>query len=356
MTGGTETRTDKRKEYKLFIGRKVTFIISCTLLLIFLFGIAASIGSSDMTIFKAYAAFLQRFFPEYIEYSWAAHTIVWNIRLPRILLGILAGISFGVTGALMQSVLRNPLASPYTLGVSAGAAFGASIGILLGFGVVGGEYMIIVNAFIFAMLSSLVIISLAGKKGATPETMILSGIAILYIFSACTSLLQYFGNPEAVKDVVFWTVGSLGKASWNAVCFLFIVNAICIPILLIKSWDLNVIASGDETARSIGVNVKRVRIVTLLVASFLVASTVSFTGTIGFIGLVAPHIARIFVGGDNRYLLPSSCLVGAVFLLAADTASRTIIAPTIIPVGITTAFIGGPLFMYLIMKRRREYF
>ena len=206
------------------------------------------------------------------------------------------------------------------------------------------------------MLCSFVIIGLASRKGAAPETMILAGIAILYIFSACTSLLQYFADPDAVKDVVFWTVGSLGRASWTAIYILAPVVAICVPLLILKSWDLNVISTGDETAQSIGVNVKRTRIFNISLASLLVATTVAFTGTIGFIGLVAPHVTRIIIGGDNRFLLPSSCLVGAIFLLGADTVSRIIIAPTIIPVGIMTAFLGGPLFLYLIMKRKGEYF
>ena len=357
MADGTAVSTERREEYRRFVGRKITFILSSLFLLVIIFGVAASIGSSETTIWEAYSAFLHRFFPDHFTTSWGADTIVWNIRLPRIILGILAGTSFGVAGAVMQGVLRNPLASPYTLGISAGAAFGASIAILLGFGFVGGEYLVIGNAFVFAMLCSFVIIGLAGRKGATPETMILAGIAILYVFSACTSLLQYFADPDAVKDVVFWTVGSLGRASWSAVYILGIVVVICLPFLLIKSWDLNAMTAGDEAAQSMGVNVKRTRIVTISLASLLVASTVAFTGTIGFIGLVAPHITRIAIGGDNRFLLPASCLVGAIFLLAADTVARNIIAPTIIPVGIMTAFMGGPLFLYLIMKRRRrEYF
>jgi len=255
----------------------------------------------------------------------------------------------------MQGVLKNPLASPYTLGISAGAGFGATLAIIAGAGFIGGGYLIVGNAFVFALIASLIIIGFASRRGATPETMILTGIAILYIFSASTTLLQYFGEEEAVAQSVFWMVGDLDKASWGNVMMAGFVVAVCVPLLMLKSWDLNVLAAGDETAKSLGVNVKRVRIFTMTIVSLLVASIVCFTGTIGFIGLLAPHITRIVVGGDNRFLIPASSLVGAVMLVGADTIARRIIAPVIIPVGVITAFMGGPLFLYLILKRRREF-
>jgi iron complex transport system permease protein len=186
--------------------------------------------------------------------------------------------------------------------------------------------------------------------------MILAGIAILYIFSASTTLLQYFGEEEAVVQSVFWMVGDLDRASWSKVMMAGIVVVACVPLLMIKSWDLNVLAAGDETAQSMGVNVKYIRIFTMTLVSLMVASIVCFTGTIGFIGLVAPHITRIAIGGDNRFLIPASGLLGAVFLVGADIVARNIMAPVIIPVGVITAFMGGPLFLYLIMRRRREYF
>ncbi|OFV68647.1 MAG: Bacterial transport system permease protein [Candidatus Syntrophoarchaeum caldarius] len=352
----TVTDSGAQEEYKKYIGRKITFILSSFLLLILIFGISASLGSADITIWDAYAAFLHRFFPDHFHTSWLADTCVWNLRLPRIMLGIIAGTGLAIAGSVMQGVLKNPLASPYTLGISAGAGFGASLAIIAGAGFVGGEYLIIGNAFVFAILCSFIIIGFASRRGATPETMILAGIAILYIFSASTTLLQYFGEEEAVAQSVFWMVGDLDRASWGNVTMAGIVVAACVPLLMIKSWDLNALTAGDEAAQSMGVNVKRVRVFTMLLVSLLVASIVCFTGTIGFIGLVAPHITRIAIGGDNRFLLPASGLAGAVLLVGADIVARRIIAPVIIPVGAITAFMGGPLFLYLIMRMRREYF
>ena len=289
------------------------------------------------------------------ESTWLADVCVWNLRLPRILLGIVAGIGLGLAGAVMQAILRNPLASPYTLGISSGAGFGASLAILAGAGLVGGKYLIIGNAFVFALLVSFIILGLSSRKGATPETMILAGIAMMYLFGAMTTILQYFGEAEAVKEAVFWMVGDLNRASWSVVTIVSVVIALCAPYLMAKSWDLNVMGAGDETAKSLGVNVKRTRVTTMIVATVMVATIVCFTGTIGFIGLVAPHMTRLAIGGDNKYVLPVSGLLGAVILISADLVARRIIAPVILPVGAVTAFMGAPLFLYLIMRRRREY-
>jgi iron complex transport system permease protein len=255
----------------------------------------------------------------------------------------------------MQGVLRNPLADPYMLGVASSAGFGASLAILAGAGIFGGQYMIIGNAFIFALLCSALILGLSSRKGSTPGTMILTGFAMMFLFSALTTLLQYFAESEAVRAAVFWMIGDLGKASWEKLAVVAAVTVCCVPLLIWKSWDLNIMGAGDESAKSLGVRVERVRIVIMVVASLMVSSIVSFTGTIGFVGLVAPHVSRMVIGGDNRYLLPASGLVGAALLLLADTVARTVMAPVILPVGVVTAFLGVPLFVYLIMKRGREY-
>ena len=351
----TETSTEIEEQYKKFIGRKVVFILFLLFLLFLIVGISTSIGAAHLTLRDTYAAFLHRFFPSYFNPSWLAEVCVWTLRLPRVLLGVAAGIALGIAGAVMQGILRNPLASPYTLGISSGAGFGAALAILSGASIVGGEYFILGNAFIFALLCMFIILGLASRKGATPETMILAGIALMYLFSAMTTLLEYFADPEAVKEALFWMVGSLGRSSWSKLSLVFIVIIICIPLLMLKSWDLNVMSAGEETAKSLGVRVERVRIFTLILAAFLTAGVVCFTGTIGFIGLVAPHMCRIVIGGDNRFLIPASGIAGAVLLVGADMVARWIIAPIIIPVGVMTAFMGVPLFLYLIMRRRREY-
>jgi len=372
MTRNGETASETVKtveimeEYRRFIGRKVAFIISCVVLIFILAGVSATLGSYPITVTEVYSIIFRCLFqsPETTK-----EVIVWDLRLPRILMGILAGTGLAIAGTIMQAILRNPLASPFTLGISAGAGFGAALAILLGAGLVGGKYLIIGNAFIFALIPTFVIIGLTRFRRATPETMILAGIALLYIFSAATTLLMYFGEAEAVKEAYFWMVGSLGKSSWEQLIFQLklgptsiimpgavpAVLIVCIIPLMLKSWDLNVMSAGDETAKSLGVNVEQTRIFVLILASLMTAAIVSFTGTIGFIGLVAPHMCRIVIGADNRFLIPASGLLGGALLLAADTAARTIMAPVILPVGVLTAFMGGPLFLYLILRRRKEF-
>ena len=351
----TETRTKRaeiKEQYRKFIGRKILFILFSLILIFIIAGIAATLGSYPITVTEVYSIIWHGLFqnPEVTK-----EIVVWNLRLPRIIMGILAGIGLAIAGTMLQGILRNPLASPFTLGIASGAGFGAALAIILSAGVVAGEYLIIGNAFVFALIPTFVILGLARYRRATPETMILAGIAMVYIFGAATTLLEYFAEPEAVKAVVFWMVGSLGKASWGAILPISIVLVGCIIPLMWKSWDVNVMGAGDETAKSLGVNVERTRILIMIIASLLTAGIICFTGAIGFIGLVSPHMCRMVIGGDNRFLIPASGLFGAALLLGADTVARTIIAPVILPVGILTAFMGGPLFLYLIMRRRREY-
>ena len=350
----TKTSGEVAEEYKKFVGRKVIFIVSLIPILFLIIGVSTTLGSANLTIWDAYSAIFHRFFPSYFHSTWLADICVWHLRLPRIALGVAAGFGLGVAGAVFQGVLKNPLASPYTLGISSGAGFGASLAILAGAGIVGGQYLIIGNAFFFALLCALIIIGLSSRRGSSPETMILAGIALMYLFGAMTTLLQYFAEAEAVKEAVFWMVGDLGKASWSILLPVSIALVCCTPILILKSWDLNVLGSGDETAKSLGINVEHVRIITMIVGTFLVATIVCFTGTIGFIGLVAPHLCRMVIGGDNRFLIPAAGLAGAVLLTLADTVARTIIAPVILPVGVVTAFMGAPLFLYLILRKRRQ--
>ena len=331
------------------------FIFFLLASIILVSGISASLGSANLSIWETYSSILNRLFPAYFEPGWLADVCIWNLRLPRISMGIVAGFGLGVAGCVMQALLKNPLASPYTLGISSGAGFGASLAILTGAGIIGGDYLVIGNAFLFALLCSFIILGLSNRKGATPETMILAGIAMMYLFSAMTTILQYFGEAEAVKEAIFWAIGDLDRSSWPKVAIITGTLACCFPLLMIKSPDLNLMAAGDETATSLGVNVKRTRIILMAVTTLLVACIVCFTGTIGFIGLVAPHLTRIAIGGDNRFVLPVSGLFGALLLISADLVARRVLAPIILPVGAITAFMGAPLFLYMIMKRKREY-
>jgi iron complex transport system permease protein len=351
-SGEREKSEEIKAQYKKFIGRKLLFIAASLMLIVLIAGLAATLGSYQISVTDVYAIIWHGLFhaPGTTE-----ELVVWNLRLPSIVMGILAGIGLAIAGTTMQSVVRNPLASPYTLGIASAAGFGAALAIILGKGLVAGQYLIIANAFVFAVLSAFIIYGLSRHKGATPETMILAGIALMYLFSAMTGILQYFGEETAVAEVVFWMFGSLGRASWDKLPVVAGILVLCVPLLMLKAWDLNTLGAGDESAKSLGVNVDQTRVIGFTLASFMTAGVICFTGTIGFIGLVAPHICRMVIGGDNRYLLPASGLFGAVLLLSADTVARTIVAPTVIPVGLVTAFMGVPLFLYLILRRKREY-
>lgn len=351
-----EVLTGINENYKKFTGRKLLFILSLLPVLGAIAVISVSVGSAHITIWDAYSSLLHEFFPDHFTTSRVADICVWSLRLPKLLMGILAGMGLGIAGSVFQGVLRNPLASPYTLGISSGASFGASLAILSGASIVGGQYVIIGNAFIFALICSFVIIGLSSRKDSTPEVMILAGVAMMYFFSAMTIILQFFASSDAVKSAIFWSVGDLSKATWPALATILLVGLCMVPIILYKSWDLNVLSAGDEIAKGLGLDVKRVRMVTIIVSTLFVATIICFTGTIGFIGLVAPHICRMVIGGDNRFLIPASGLAGAVLLTAADTVARTIISPIIIPVGAVTAFMGAPVLLYILLKKKsRSY-
>ncbi|MDD1750841.1 MAG: iron ABC transporter permease [Methanothrix sp.] len=202
------------KQYRQFTGRKVLFFLVLILAIAFLAGVAVTLGSAEIGIMDVYSSIMARFFPEHFHSTAFTDMIAWDLRLHRILMGIVAGMGLGAAGAVMQGILKNPLASPFTLGISSAASFGAALAIILGAGIVAGSWLVIGNAFIFALLSAFAVYGLAKYKGISSETMILAGIAIMYLFSALTSLLQYAGKSEQVHEVVFWMMGSLGRSSW----------------------------------------------------------------------------------------------------------------------------------------------
>lgn len=343
--------------YSRFIGTRVLLLLCGAAVLAVSAILATSVGAANIGLGEAFLAIVSKVsplpFPTVDEFT---QTVIWELRLPRILMAVVGGAGLAVAGAVLQGTLRNPLASPFTLGISAAAGFGAALAIILGAGLGGtGKYPVIVNAFCFSLLAALLVYGLSLTRGMTAETLVLAGIGMNFLFMALTSLLQYLGRSEEVKAVVYWLMGSLHTATWERVLPMLGVLILCLPLLIRYSWDLNALAFGDETARSLGVTVERVRATAIFIAVLVTASIVSFTGTIGFVCLISPHIARMIVGPDHRFLLPGSCLTGAIILLGADTAARTVVAPIEIPVGIMTAFLGVPLFVYLLVTRRTAY-
>ena len=351
-----ERAVEVKALYEKFTARKFAFIFGGIAALAGLSILACSLGAAHIGAGEVAKAIAARIFHLDLEVSRLAETIVWQLRLPRILTAVVAGAGLAIAGAGMQGITRNPLVSPFTVGISSAAALGAAIAIVLGASIAGaGKFFIVANAFLFAMITAFVVLGISKLRGTTAETLILAGIAIMYIISATTSFLQYIARKEELHALVHWMFGSLTVASWDRLLIISALTFSLIPLLLRYSWDLNAISAGDEVARSLGVNTGRMRNMVMILCSLITAGIICFTGIIGFICLMSPHIARMAIGGDHRFLLPASSVVGALLLLGADTLGRTVIAPTEIPVGIVVAFLGGPFFLYLLMTRRKEY-
>ena len=276
--------------------------------------------------------------------------IVQNNRLPRIVTAILAGGGLGLAGCILQAVLRNPLASASTLGVSQGATFGAAFAIVvLGMGSTSG-FGIPLCAFLGSIAVALVILGLSKFRRVSPEGIVLAGVAISSMFTGATTLIQYFADEVQLSTLVFWTFGDLGSTRWEDLGGMGAVVAVLCVYCIIHRWDYNALLSGEETAISLGINVKRLILVNMVLCCLCSSVVVANVGLISFIGLVAPHIVRMVVGNNHVYLIPGSILGGATLLLLGDLFARTVISPVILPIGAITSFLGGPLFLYLLFK------
>lgn len=348
------------QEYKKYLRHKklTIIVVSIGLLLAVMWSITA--GSANLEVHDVFLSLIGKG-------SIRANIIVGDIRLPRIVTGILVGAILGVAGAVMQNVLRNPLASASTLGVSQGAAFGATVGIILfGAGIqnstsalsaveINNPYIVTICAFIGGSISAIVILMLAKIKNIGSQGLILTGVALSALFSGGTTLIQYFADDVKVAAVVFWTFGDLGRTSKSENLYLCVVFILASCYFYWHRWDYNALESGHHTAKSLGVSVHRLILVSMVVASLISAVAVAFVGIISFIGLVAPHIMRPFVGNDYRYLLPASAIAGSLLLLVADTVGRIVVAPIILPIGAITSFLGAPVFLYLLFKGDRKH-
>lgn len=345
-----------RRLHEKSILKKIVFILVLAAAIVLVTGVIITLGPLEISFTKVYAVLIDGIYPGLFEVGDQVHQVVWRIRLPRLAGAIVAGFGFGICGCAMQAVLMNPLASPFTLGISAGAQFGVAFAAVFGMGFFGGPYLLIGNAFIFAMGCSVFIMVLSLYRGATSETLVLAGIAVNYFFTAMSSLFKYFATDEQLRLMVSWGMGDLASFSWNRFPLLLTILAVCVPLLWLKGRDLNIMTVGEESAKCLGINTNRVRIETMTIASLLVAGIVCFTGTIGFIGLVAPHMARLIIGVDHKYLLVASGMLGALILLVADAVGMNAILPTVIPTGIMTSLLGVPFFIWLILKgKKKEY-
>ena len=350
--------TDESGLYQQYTGRKKMVLVVLVLLIVLVSAAAVNAGSMNLNLYQVVQSILG-------NGNNLSDIVVWRIRLPRILAAIIAGAGLSVAGCVMQNNLRNPLASPSTLGISNAAAFGANLAIIV-FGagtvrststdavIINNPYLVTVSAFVCSMMATAAVLFLARIRSFSPEAMVLAGVALSSLFSAGTILIQYFAQDFQVAAVVFWTFGDLGRVAWKEVAILTCLIVFSFIYFLHRRWDYNALDSGEETAKSLGVNVERVRQGGMLVSSLIAAVAVSFLGIIGFIGLVGPQIMRRIIGGDHRYLIPASALMGALLLLFSDTLARTMAAPVVLPVGAITSFFGAPLFLYLLVRGNQK--
>ncbi|AYZ74462.1 Iron-siderophore ABC transporter permease [Fusobacterium necrophorum subsp. funduliforme] len=305
------------------------------------------IGSSGMSLVDILVALWQGPGVKSIESS-----IIWNIRLPMTLICLTVGASLGLAGTQMQTILANPLASPYTLGVSSAAGFGAAIAFISGFPF---QNMSWVNApfmaFMMTLAGTMAIYFLGKVKGMRAQSMVLFGIVTHFFFQALLSLVQFRSTPEVAGQIVYWMFGSLLKATWTGVFTSGAIFLLCALLLSRYAWKLTALSAGEERAKSLGIDTDKVRLHVFLISSLLTAGAVAFVGTIGFIGLVAPHFARYFAGEDQRYLAPMASLFGVLLIAFASILAKLVIPGIIIPIGIVTSLVGVPFLVFLIIRK-----
>lgn len=283
--------------------------------------------------------------------------IVLRVRLPRICASVLAGILLACSGLLMQGVFQNPLVSPYTMGVSNGASFGASIAIVFAAKLEClnlGDYLTPVFAFGFAAITMFMVQGIGKIAKNSTATLLLAGVAVGHLFSGLVSLMKYVANEDQLPDLVFWQMGSVSNVDWTQILIMAVAALLGIAFMTRYAWDLNVMATGRESAIGLGVNYKKIRTIAFLLSTLMTGVAVSFTGIIGFVGMVAPHISRMIVGNDYRYTIPTASVCGALLLLVADSISRILVTTVSMPIGVVTSLIGVPFFLWLIVKKGKE--
>jgi len=351
----SSTNEQIKEEYSHYRYLKVLFIIGCILLGILFFFISLCVGTRSLSVAEVFSLFIDHILgnitPE-MEYD---DHIVWDFRVPRGLFDVIAGVSLSIGGAVMQSVMKNPLADPYTTGVSSGALFGVAVAMILGFNVTGsGSFGSVFNAILFSMLPIAMIVVMAPFFRKSPATLILAGVAVSYLLNSFTSLLMVSTDAGSLASVYSWMVGNFADKTWDIIPLSLTITVVGLAILLPLANKLNIMALDDKSAKSLGVNVESLRVLCLVILGIMTAVIISYVGIVAFVGLVVPHIIRLILGADNKYLLPASAAFGATFLLGCDILSRSLDIGASIPVGVVTSAIGAPIFMYLIIRQRRS--
>ena len=355
--------------YNASLKRKTMLILGMLVLTVVAFICSLAIGSVDIPFTDTLAVIGHHMFPGWISGpdAWWYDTIIVNERFPRTLLCLFTGIALAAAGTVMQGLLRNPLVSPFTLGVSTAASFGAAITIVFGSSLFGAwfydswsfygikitieNFLLIIFSFLFGMFSILLVLKVA-RKDASRSTLVLSGVVISYLFQAGISFSKYVSDDEALREISNWLMGGMWNATWSAIIILAPIVIVCVIYLEKLSLDINNLSAGDDIARNVGVDVEKLRKKGLIVSTLVTSVCVAFTGVIGFIGLMAPHMCRMVIGNDSRYVLPASTLLGASILMFSDVIARKIVAPEQLPVGIILYVIGGVFFIWMVTRRK----
>lgn len=358
MNRKNEKTLSVSEQYNVAKAKKIAIILILLALVFLFFVVSVFVGSGTLSFKEVFLAIFNKG-------SETARLIVRRIRFPRVIAALIAGGGLAVSGLVMQTVLKNPLASPTTLGVSNAAVFGANFAIIVvgagAFHSTHGSWLSISNPYLvstFSFLSAIIaagsILLLARLKNLNASAIVLAGVAVSAIFQAGTTLIQYFASDTQVASAVYWTFGDLGRASYKTDLIMFIVVAVSTLFFFSKRWDFSAMSGGLAYAKTLGVNTRFMTIMSLLLASLITSVTVSFLGIIGFVGLTAPQFMKRIVGDDYRYLLPSSFFAGALLLLISDILGRLPIFGTSVPVGVVTSLIGGPVFLAILLRRKKN--
>lgn len=358
MNRKNEKTLSVSEQYNVAKAKKIAILLILLAIVFLFFVVSVFVGSGTLSFKEVFLAIFNKG-------SETARLIVRRIRFPRVIAALIAGGGLAVSGLVMQTVLKNPLASPTTLGVSNAAVFGANFAIIVvgagAFHSTHGSWLSISNPYLvstFSFLSAIIaagsILLLARLKNLNASAIVLAGVAVSAIFQAGTTLIQYFASDTQVASAVYWTFGDLGRASYKTDLIMFIVVAVSTLFFFLKRWDFSAMSGGLAYAKTLGVNTRFMTIMSLLLASLITSVTVSFLGIIGFVGLTAPQFMKRIVGDDYRYLLPSSFLAGALLLLISDILGRLPIFGTSVPVGVVTSLIGGPVFLAILLRRKKN--
>lgn len=358
MNRKNEKTLSVSEQYNVAKAKKIAIILILLALVFLFFVVSVFVGSGTLSFKEVFLAIFNKG-------SETARLIVRRIRFPRVIAALIAGGGLAVSGLVMQTVLKNPLASPTTLGVSNAAVFGANFAIIVvgagAFHSTHGSWLSISNPYLvstFSFLSAIIaagsILLLARLKNLNASAIVLAGVAVSAIFQAGTTLIQYFASDTQVASAVYWTFGDLGRASYKTDLIMFIVVSVSTLFFFLKRWDFSAMSGGIAYAKTLGVNTRFMTIMSLLLASLITSVTVSFLGIIGFVGLTAPQFMKRIVGDDYRFLLPSSFLAGALLLLISDILGRLPIFGTSVPVGVVTSLIGGPVFLAILLRRKKN--